>query len=147
MRKSDKLTGLSLVFCKRYQMCRLSYFWSTCTITEVRLRHSFSQCELIMRQAVIKMFALIMFRVIRGGLQYTGEIKVGHAWRKELRRPTISQLPTTVKQAEKYERTVGHETQQDKPLSFSLCLIRPLSVRLKSCYTTTKECLIYRRQI
>lgn len=50
-----------------------------CTITEVRLNHSFSPCELIMRQAIIKMFALIVFRVIRGGLQYTREIKVGHA--------------------------------------------------------------------
>lgn len=91
-------------------------------ITEMRLNHSFSRCELIMRQATIKMFALIVCRVIRGGLQYTRENKVGHAWRKELRRPTISQLPTTVKRAEKYERTVGLETQQDKPLSISLFL-------------------------
>lgn len=62
-----------------------------------------------MKEAIIKMFALIVCRVIRGGLQYTREIKVGHAWRKEQRRPTISQL-TTAKRAEKYERTVGHET-------------------------------------
>lgn len=52
MRKSDKLTGLFLSH--------------ICMITEVRLNHSFSQCELIMRQAVIKMFAFIVFRVIRG---------------------------------------------------------------------------------
>lgn len=81
-----------------------------------------------MRQAVIKMFALIVCRVIRGGLQYTGEIKVGRAWRKELRRPTISLLPTTVKRAEKYERTVGHETQRDKSLSLSLSQSHLLSL-------------------
>lgn len=55
-------------------------------------------------------------------------------------------LPTTVKRAEKYERTVGHETQQDKPLSLTLSLSHSLSVcliRFKSCYTSTKECLIY----
>ena len=50
-----------------------------CTITEVRSNGSFSQCELIMRQAVIKTFALIVLRVIGGGLQYAGEIKTGHA--------------------------------------------------------------------
>lgn len=99
-----------------------------CVITEVRSNHSFSQCELIMRQAVIKMFALIVCRVIRGGLQCTREINVGHAWRKELGRPTISQLPTTVKRAEKYERTVGRETQQDKPLALSHSLSLSLSV-------------------
>lgn len=117
----------------------------TWTIPEVRSNRSFSHCELIMRQAVIKMFALIVFRVIRGGLQYTREIKVGHAWRKEPGRPTISPLPTTGKRAEKYERSVGHEAQQDKPASLSLT--RPLSARLESRYTTTKECLVYRRQI
>ena len=83
----------------------------------------FPQCELIMRQAVIKMFALIVCGVIRCGLQYTGEIKAGHAWRKELRRLTISQLPTTVKRAEKYERTVGHGTRQDRPFSLTLFLL------------------------
>lgn len=39
------------------------------------------------------MFALIVCRVIRCSLQYTREIKLGHAWWKELRSPTISQLP------------------------------------------------------
>lgn len=130
MRKSDTLTGLCLFLPfffffleipnKQVVLFSGLFLSHMCAIPEVRLNHSFSQCELIMRQAVIKMFALIVFRVIRGGLQYTREIKVGHAWRKELRRPTISPLPTTVKRAEKYERTVGHETRQDKPASLSL---------------------------
>ena len=34
----------------------------------------------------------------------------------------IGQLPTTVKRAEKYERTVGHETRQDEPFPLSLSL-------------------------
>lgn len=34
-------------------------------ITEVRSNRSFSQCELIMRQAAIKMLALIVCGVIR----------------------------------------------------------------------------------
>lgn len=86
MRKSDKLSGLlSLLFfllkMPNKQVVSLSglFLSHICTITEVRLKHSFSQCELIMRQAVIKMFALIVFRVIRGGLQYTREINGGHA--------------------------------------------------------------------
>lgn len=62
-------------------------------VIEARVNLSFSQCELIMRQAIIKMFALIVCRVIRCSLQYTREIKLGHAWWKELRSPTISQLP------------------------------------------------------
>lgn len=35
-------------------------------ITEVRLNHSFSQCESIMRLAVIKMFALILYGLLGG---------------------------------------------------------------------------------
>lgn len=80
MRKLHELADVSLCFGGFFVnrlSCPPAHF---CTITEVKLNGSFSQCELIMRQAVIKMFALMVFRVIGGGvLQHTGEIKAGHA--------------------------------------------------------------------
>lgn len=54
-----------------------------CTITEVRSNGSFSQCELIMRQAVIKTFALIVHRVIGGGGVYSTQERLRQATHDE----------------------------------------------------------------
>lgn len=87
--------------------------------------------RLIMRQAVLNVFVLILF----GG--NSGRFA---AHRRGEGRPRMTETPgrpmisPTVKRAEKYERTAG---RNDKP---SLAAS-------KSGYTSTKECTVYRRRI
>lgn len=56
----------------------------------------------------------------------------------------MSQLPTTVEKAYKYESTVGHRTWQGQNHFPTLFFCSSASVsprlRLKSRYTTTKKC-------